>query len=67
MFCFNDFVHINILQCLKKALDDDIYCEYYVGCFIEKILSTCATNINVNVSRFHNFKGATGNFKRIFV
>ncbi|KAK1359787.1 hypothetical protein POM88_044261 [Heracleum sosnowskyi] len=37
-------------NCPKQALDDGIYCAYYAGCFIEDILCTGETTINVNFS-----------------
>lgn len=36
MTMFQSFRWMNI-QCPKQALDDGIYCAYYVGCFIEDI------------------------------
>ncbi|KAK1385469.1 hypothetical protein POM88_023204 [Heracleum sosnowskyi] len=49
MTTFQSFRWINV-QCPKQALDDGIYCAYYVGCFIEDILCTGETTINVNFS-----------------
>ncbi|XP_074381108.1 uncharacterized protein LOC141721863 [Apium graveolens] len=45
-----------IVQCPKQTLDDGTFCGYYVGCFIEDILSLGDTNMNVNFSNSISFK-----------
>lgn len=44
------YARIREIICPKQELDDGIYCGYYIGCFIEDILATCETNMNVNFS-----------------
>ncbi|WOG86065.1 hypothetical protein DCAR_0205262 [Daucus carota subsp. sativus] len=48
MTSFNSFKWMNV-QCPKQR--DGISCGYYVGCFIEDILGTGETKINVNISK----------------
>ncbi|KAK1377632.1 hypothetical protein POM88_024378 [Heracleum sosnowskyi] len=46
---FNSFRWTNV-KCPKQAFDDGIYCAYYVGCFIEDIMCSNETTVDVNVS-----------------
>ncbi|KAK1377417.1 hypothetical protein POM88_024161 [Heracleum sosnowskyi] len=47
---FNSFKWMNV-SCPKQVSSDGIFCGYYVGCFIEDILRSGETSINVNFTR----------------
>ncbi|KAK1372739.1 hypothetical protein POM88_028932 [Heracleum sosnowskyi] len=48
---FNSFRWTNV-KCPKQAFNDGIYCAYYVGCFIEDIMCSNKTTVDVNFTHF---------------